>query len=95
MIDMNYKNECMCALANYLSPLRAKAGITQDSLANMIGISRQTYYAIENRKRNMSWSTFIALIFYFDANERTKEMLHSLGLFPNGLVEQIKANCDQ
>ena len=92
---MNYKNECMAALANYLSPLRAKAGITQDSLANIIGISRQTYYAIENRKRSMSWNTFISLIFYFDSNEKTSGMLHSLGLFPDSLVEQIKSDSDQ
>ena len=47
----------MEVLSENLLPLRSKADITQEELAAMIGISRQTYYAIETgRRSSISWS---------------------------------------
>ena len=66
--------------------MRAKARISQEDIAEKIGISRQTYSAIETGKREMSWTTFLALIAYFQNNESTKKMIGEI----NGLSEGIE-----
>ena len=64
-VNPDYKNSYMDILAEHLLPLRMKADITQEELAQIIGVSRQTYYAIENQKREMTWNTFLSLILFF------------------------------
>ena len=49
------------ALMPELALLRAKADVSQEQVANLIGISRQTYGAIERGNRKMSWSTYLSL----------------------------------
>ena len=73
-------------LAEHLLPLRMKADITQEELAQIIGVSRQTYYAIENQKREMTWNTFLSLILFFDTNTNTHLMLRDIRAYPNKLM---------
>ena len=47
------KDELIDKLTDELPALRAKLGLSQDELSNIIGISRQTYSGIENKKRRM------------------------------------------
>ena len=42
-------------LVGELPLLRLKLGVSQDELANLLDISRQTYSSLETRKRKMSW----------------------------------------
>ena len=67
-IDKSYKDTCIELLYENLVSLRAKADITQAEIANIIGISRQTYYAIETGQRTMSWNTYLSLLLFFDTN---------------------------
>ena len=80
------KNKFIDALTDELSVLRAKASISQDELAKLIGISRQTYGAIERKSRKMTWNTYLSLILFFDYNESTHEMIRSVKAFPPVLV---------
>lgn len=48
------KEELMSMLRNELPVLRARLGISQAKLAEMIGISRQTYNVIENERNDMA-----------------------------------------
>ena len=57
------------ALTSELAPLRAKVGISQGDLAALIGVSRQTYSAIECGKRKMSWNTYLSLFLFYDYNK--------------------------
>ena len=77
------------ALTPELASLRARAGISQGELAYMIGVSRQTYSAIELCKKTMSWNTYISLIWFFDSNASTRVALHMMGAYPDGLVNQF------
>lgn len=73
------ERECHCeTLREELPVLRAKARITQDELSCAIGISRQTYCAIENGKRKMSWTVFLALLAYFQNDISTKLMIENM-----------------
>ena len=58
------RNTIIELLRKELPVLRAKARVSQGEIAEKIGISRQTYSSIETGKREMSWTTFLALIAY-------------------------------
>ncbi|MDD6643424.1 MAG: helix-turn-helix domain-containing protein [Firmicutes bacterium] len=83
------KDKFITALTENLPALRAKVGISQGDLAHLIGVSRQTYGAIEGRLRKMSWDTYLCLIFFFDYNHLTHRMLRSISAFPNELIERF------
>lgn len=80
------RNTIVELLRKELPVLRTKARISQEDIAEKIGISRQTYSSIETGKREMSWTTFLALIAYFQNNESTKKMIGEI----NGLSEGIE-----
>lgn len=82
----NIKNEMTELLRNELPVLRAKARVSQSDLAKKIGISRQTYSSLETGKREMPWTTFLALIAYFQNNETTNKMISEI----SGLSEGIE-----
>lgn len=77
-----YKSISIELLVENLPSLRARIGITQEELANVLGVSRQTYYSLENRNREMSWSMFLSIVFIFDSIEETHEMIRDLRIFP-------------
>lgn len=65
-------------LKGELPVLRAKARISQEIAAEKIGVTRQTYSAIETGKRQMSWTMFLALFAYFQNNEQTRLMVEQI-----------------
>lgn len=81
-VSEDEKKKYITALAEELPALRAKVGVPQDELARIIGVSRQTYGAIERKGRMMSWSTYLSLILFFDCHEATHKLLRSLPAFP-------------
>jgi DNA-binding XRE family transcriptional regulator len=83
------KQQYIGHLTDELSSLRAKADISQGELAYIIGVSRQTYSAIECKQREMSWETFLSLIFFFDSVKTTHVMLRSLNVYPAAMIAQF------
>ncbi len=79
-------------LTEELPALRAKIGITQGDLCEIVGISRQTYSAVETKKRKMSWNVFLSLIMFFTNNEKTVPVIESIGAFPDELKETLNVN---
>ena len=81
------------ALIQKLTPelplLRAKAEISQEEIANIIGTSRQTYGAIERKSREMSWNTYLSLIWFFDCNRKTHTMIRKMNAFPHELIRKF------
>lgn len=68
---------CMVQLTNELPVLRARLGLSQEEVADRIGVSRQTYNSIEGKRRNMSWSTCVALAVLFSSNKKTRKMIEA------------------
>lgn len=93
-IDLNNveRDKLIELLAEELPVLRAKIGLSQEELSNIIGVSRQTYSAIETKKRKMTWGTFLSLILFFEHNEKTKPMLMGIGAFPASLEHMLNTN---
>lgn len=67
--------------------LRGAVKASQEEIANAIGISRQTYSAIESQKRIMSWNTYMSLILFFDYNPNSHNRIRQLEVFPYKLDE--------
>ena len=79
-------------LRSELPVLRARAHISQEGIAEKIGVSRQTYSSIETGKREMSWTTFLALIAFFQNNESTKQMVNSIEGLAKGIEIIIESS---
>ena len=73
------KTLCMVQLINELPVLRARLNLSQEDVADRIGVSRQTYNSIESKRRNMTWNTSIALTTLFASNEKTRQMIEAHG----------------
>jgi len=85
-----FKNDYIVKLTENLTMLRAKAGVTQEEVADVIGIARQTYSAIECGRKPMSWNTFMSLILFFKENTQTKEVIKLLNIYTGELENYIK-----
>lgn len=81
------KSNLIAKLTPELVVLRTRIDIKQEELAERIGISRQTYSAIECFKREMSWSTFLSLFLFFEHNPITLAELKQM----NGLYDEVTA----
>ena len=68
-----------------LPTLRAKASLSQAQLAEMIGVSRQTLVAVENRKRKMSWSIFMSCFLVFHKNPETNLLMKVYDIYTDEL----------
>ena len=77
------------ALKEYLPALRVKADISQAELCSIIGVSRQTYSAIETGKKRMMWPTYLALILFFDSISETREMLRGSSAYPKDILSRL------
>ena len=88
------KGNFISTLSPNLTVLRTKAGISQEELANLIGVSRQTYSAIERKNRIMAWSTYLSLILFYDHNQNTHEMIRQLSIFPEKLIIRFNGGTD-
>lgn len=86
------KEKLINILTDELPSLRAKIGISQDEISEIIGVSRQTYSAIETKKRNMSWNTFLSLILFYGYNEKTTNVVEAIGAFPPSLRKMLSIN---
>jgi len=77
-ISERIKDELIMTLTSELPVLRARLGVSQEKMASSIGVSRQTYSAIETKTKKMSWTMFMALIAVLDLNEATSVMLDQI-----------------
>ena len=69
------RNEVMTIMFEWLFVLRSALNITQEQLAYLVGISRQTYSAYELGKKDLTWSAFLSLFLFFMINEKSRNLL--------------------
>ena len=71
------KDKFIDSMAENMPVLRKKLRLSQENLADIIGVSRYTIMLIENKKRKMTWTMFLALLFVFERNEQTAILLET------------------
>ena len=77
-ISKGKKEQLSKALAASLPMLRAKIGISQAELADMVEVTRQTISAFESEQREMPWNMFLAFMMIFTSNPVTKRLLEAM-----------------
>lgn len=60
----------MSRLSENLPVFRAKLSISQENLADIIDVTRQTISAFESNQREMTWSIFLSLVLVFFRNQK-------------------------
>ena len=94
LITDDYRSASIEILVENLPSLRARIGITQEELANILGVSRQTYYSLETGKREMQWAMFLAIVFIFDSVNETSEMIRDLRIYPIDLFMRFNGELE-
>lgn len=84
------KDKLIRNMTDNLPMLRTRLGLTQEELANKIGVSRSTILAIENNQREMTWNTFLSLMLLFTENETTNKLLKVLDIYTEEFNDFIK-----
>ena len=76
-------------LSQALPHLRKEMGVSQTELATKVGVSRQMISLIERQLQPMTWTLFLAIVFFFKCNnDFDKGKKKMVKKYPN-LVEQI------
>lgn len=89
-IKTNIDREKLVSLmSNKLQILRLKVDVSQEELADILGVTRQTISALETGQRNMSWTIFLALVLLFLKNKDTKHLMIALGIYTKELNEYL------
>ena len=81
------KERFIRCLAKDLRTLRSICGWSQEKLASIIGVTRQTVLAVENGKRDMTWTMFLAFSFLFLGNEKTRKEFINSGAYTEELAD--------
>lgn len=84
-LEENIKEAAVENMTKNMVTLRTMLHLSQAELATLIGVGRQTLVAIENRKRKMTWSTFLSLLFVFYQNKETNYLLEIFEIYPQNL----------
>lgn len=83
------KDVLIKAMTDNLSLLRSKLNLSQEDLAGLLGVTRQTVSSFESHQRNMTWSVFLALVLIFFRNEPTKKLLLALNIYTPALNDYL------
>ena len=80
------KQRLIHCLAKSLRGFGATCGWSQEKLATIIGVTRQTVLAVENGKREMTWTMFLAFSLLFLGNEKTRQSFIESGAYTEELA---------
>ena len=85
----DYKMELIRNLVDNLPVLRAKNGITQETLGEVVGLSRQSIAMIENGTRKLSWTNYLAIVYALSFDENVKTLMEQLDVIPTNFKNEI------
>lgn len=77
-------------MVDNLPTLRKRLNMTQAELAAKIGVGRSSLTLIENKKRSMTWNTFLSLVLIFTKNKETDRLLNVMEIYTDELNDFIK-----
>ena len=83
------QKEYIGRMVKNLPTLRMTAGFTQAQLGKKVGMSRQSIVAIENEKRPLPWSLYLAMVLVFMQNENSKKLMESFELYDEAFLQKI------
>lgn len=84
-MDEKEKDLLIKSMSEKLPVFRAQLKLSQEDLAELLGISRYTLIAIEKQQRKMSWNVFLSCLLIFTKNDEAKNMLRIMGIYTTEL----------
>ena len=87
------REKLIAQMVDELPVLRLKIGMSQDEMASLLDLSRQTYSSIETKKRKMTWRLYLSLVLIFYHNDQTHDFLVKNGLVPKKLIQKADTGC--
>lgn len=84
-MDEKEKDLLIKSMSEKLPVFRAHLKLSQEDLAELLGISRYTLIAIEKQQRKMSWNVFLSCLLIFTKNDEAKNMLKIMGIYTTEL----------
>lgn len=78
--DQVWREQLISKLSTNLPTIRSKIKISQSSLAEAVGIGRQTLISIENGSNKMRWDTFLALMLILSKDPDAASLMDLLEL---------------
>ena len=76
-------------MVDNLPVIRKKLRLSQEALADIIGMDRSSVARIETGKMKMSWSIFMLLLLYFDKNEAISASLMTFNIYDKTIDDYI------
>lgn len=81
------REELTNRMVSNLVVLRTMLQLTQDELAGLLGMTRQTLTMIETGKRKMTWTVYLALVYIFSRSPDTRKLMEIWELFPDDIMD--------
>ena len=76
------KRQYLCrSMASALPVLRKAIGATQQELADILGVTRNTIIHME-RSKTMGWPSYLSFLMIFSRNENTVSLIRVFDLYP-------------
>ena len=88
-MNKDEKTILMKTMSDNLPILRSKLNLSQEELASLLGVTRQTISSFESGQRKMTWSVFLALVLIFFRNEPTKKLLLAFNIYTPALNDYL------
>ena len=79
-------------MAEELSEIREKLGVSTELLAKKIGMEKYDLEQAETGKRSLKWSEYMSLLFVIWNNDIGRGIVESKGLFPDALKKAMSVN---
>ena len=89
---MNPDNDvinCIVLICKHLKSLRDAIELTQDDLAKIVGVTRQSIIGFEHQERKLSRSILISIITFFTLDYRSATICKNMGLYENNFVKSL------
>lgn len=79
----------LSTLTQALPYLRKELGVSQTLLAQKVGMSRQMISLIERKEQPMTWTQFLAIVFFFKSNNDFEKGAKAVAKKHANIVEQV------
>lgn len=79
-------------LVDKLPTLRKELGLSQQNLADRIGLSRSTITKVEGKRQALTWSTFLAIFLVFKESPKTSTLLKTFEIDTKDINDFLSGN---